>query len=188
MALTTAQKQLLCTIARQVLEQKLGKREQILQVDDPVLQEKRATFVTLKKQGALRGCIGELEATMSILASVQSNAKNAAFRDLRFSPLTEDELADIDISISILSPLQPLAYGESAELCSLLRPNKDGVLLQKGRKSATFLPQVWEQLPQVEQFLSHLCLKAGLSATSWQHDNLDVFVYEVDCFGEGNGL
>ncbi len=150
----------------------------------PVLQVKAGTFVTLKIGGRLRGCIGSLVGHECVIQSVKTNAVNAAFHDPRFPPLREQELADVRIEVSVLTPAQPLHYENPEELTAKLRPHVDGVILRKGYCSATFLPQVWEQLTQPENFLSHLCMKAGLGAGAWRSSRLDVEIYQVQCFEE----
>ena len=153
-------------------------------VKDEALKARCGTFVTLKIAGNLRGCIGSLSAEESILDGIKRNAVNAAFHDPRFSPVTVEEIEDVDIEISILTKPQPLEYIDSIDLISRLRVNVDGVILQKGRAGATFLPQVWEQLPRPENFLSHLCVKAGLSANAWENTRLKISTYQVQYFEE----
>lgn len=153
-------------------------------LDLPTLQEKRGTFVTLKIKGRLRGCMGCLTATESILEGMQRNAINAAFNDPRFPPLTADELARTDIEVSILSEPQVLEYTDGDDLLAKLRPHIDGVILQKGSARATFLPQVWEQLPKTEDFLAHLCRKAGLPGDAWKTDALEISTYQAQYFHE----
>jgi AmmeMemoRadiSam system protein A len=140
--------------------------------------------VTLTINQQLRGCIGNLDSTDSIVDGIERNAINAAFHDPRFSPLKADELDLIDIEVSILTEPRLLEYRDSKELISKLRVNVDGVILRKGSASATFLPQVWEQLPQPEKFLSQLCMKAGLSANTWKKGHLDILTYQVQYFEE----
>jgi AmmeMemoRadiSam system protein A len=144
------------------------------------------TFVTLKIDDQLRGCIGNLTATEPLLEGVRRNAINAAFHDPRFAPLTETELAKVEIEVSILTEPQPLDYIDGADLLTKLRANIDGVIIRKGHASATFLPQVWEQLPEPEDFLSHLCKKAGLSSNAWRDTKLEVQTYQVQYFEEHN--
>jgi AmmeMemoRadiSam system protein A len=151
---------------------------------DSVFKQKRGTFVTLTIDKQLRGCIGNLDSTDSIVDGIERNAVNAAFRDPRFPPLKAGELDRVDIEVSILTEPQPLKYKDSEDLLSKLRVNVDGVILRKGSASATFLPQVWAQLPQPETFLSHLCSKAGLSPDAWKEGNLDILTYQVQCFEE----
>jgi AmmeMemoRadiSam system protein A len=154
--------------------------------DNGLLHEKRGLFVSLHKQGQLRGCIGTIEPVSSVQEALLENARAAAFRDSRFAPLKQDEFDDVDIEISILSPPRVLEYEDSEQLSRLLVPNRDGVVLKKGMRRATFLPQVWEQLPIVAQFLSHLCMKADLPSDAWQTGPLEISVYQVQSFGENN--
>jgi AmmeMemoRadiSam system protein A len=141
--------------------------------------------VTLSQKGALRGCIGSLASTEPLAENVRHNAINAAFQDPRFPPLDSEELDQIAIEVSVLSPPAAVAYDDADDLLSRLRPGIDGVILRKGAASATFLPQVWKQLPRCQDFLSHLCLKAGLPARAWHDDNLQVETYQVQSFEEG---
>ena len=153
-------------------------------IDTSTLQEKRGTFVTLKIKGQLRGCMGCLTPTETILEGVQRNAINAAFNDPRFPDVTDEELEQADIEVSILTEPQPLEYTDGNDLLAKLRPNVDGVILKQGYCRATFLPQVWEQLPRTEDFLAHLCRKAGLPADAWQAGELEVSTYQVQYFHE----
>ena len=185
--LSKHQGQVLVKLARQTITEKLGQKSVEVEpesIEDTDFQARRGTFVTLTIKGQLRGCIGSLEATESILAGVRRNALNAAFQDPRFSPLKTDELDQVDIEISILTEPQPLEYRDSTDLISRLRPHVDGIILRKGSASATFLPQVWEQLAQPERFLSHLCRKAGLSADAWKKTKLEILAYQVQYFEE----
>ena len=108
----------------------------------------------------------------------------AAFHDPRFSPLSDQELEQVTIEVSVLSEPEPLTFQDGEDLLTKLRANVDGVIIRKGRASATFLPQVWEQLPRPEDFLSHLCAKAGLSSDAWKLSGLDVMTYQVQYFEE----
>ena len=135
----------------------------------PQLSMPGATFVTLTHHGELRGCIGSLEATRALRTDVENNAKAAAFRDPRFAPLTRHEYPDTAIEISLLSAAEPLVATDEKHARTILRPGIDGVVLEFGRARATFLPQVWEQLPEPDQFLCHLKRKAGLPADFWHH-------------------
>ena len=183
--------QALIKLARQTIMERLGlkisgKKSDLVvaAVKNDALKACHGTFVTLKIAGNLRGCIGSLTAEESILDGVKRNAVNAAFHDPRFSPLTIEEIEDVDIEISILTEPQPLEYTNGVDLISKLRVNVDGVILQKGRAGATFLPQVWEQLPRPENFLSHLCVKAGLYANAWENTRLQISTYQVQYFEE----
>ncbi len=126
------------------------------------LGETRATFITLTLDGKLRGCIGSLIAHRTLLDDILHNAKAAAFADPRFNKLTQKEFLKIKIEISLLSPAKVLEYSDFEDLKNKLESNKPGVILELNNKRATFLPQVWEQLPTFNEFMSHLCKKAGL--------------------------
>ena len=174
-------------IANKFSEKGSGEKDIPTEISKEFLSQKRGVFVTLHKKGRLRGCIGNIEPIKTLEASVRENAVFSAFRDSRFAPLTLEELALIDIEISILSKPKPLAFKDARELISSLVPGEDGVILEKNHHRATFLPQVWEQLPTPEEFLSHLCTKAGLAANEWKRGGLMVHTYQVQSFGEKNG-
>jgi AmmeMemoRadiSam system protein A len=182
--LNSRQGEMLLKLARQTLEQQFKNEKIPLAPDEPALSVKAATFVTLKIDGKLRGCIGNLEPVGALWEGIRDNAINAAFNDHRFSPLTSDELSDIQLDISVLSQPKPLDYKGAEDLLKKLRPGIDGVILRGGRRGATFLPQVWQQLPSAEQFLGHLCLKAGLPQESWRQKKLEIETYQVQCFEE----
>mmetsp|Transcript_18356 Transcript_18356/g.8556 ORF Transcript_18356/g.8556 Transcript_18356/m.8556 type:complete len:200 (+) Transcript_18356:120-719(+) len=151
---------------------------------DKELKAKAGTFVTLKINGMLRGCIGSLVAEESVIEGVRHNAINAAFNDPRFPALAAKELDEVEIEVSILSKPLPLEYVNSDDLQYKLRVNVDGVIIQKSMHSATYLPQVWEQITSPVDFLSSLCVKAGLSANAWQTEKLKVLTYQVQYFEE----
>lgn len=138
-----------------------------------------ACFVTLKADGDLRGCIGTLSAHRSLGADLLENGVSAAIRDPRFPPLTGDELPDVEIEVSILSAPEPLLYRDGEDLLHRLRPGVHGVILTQNGHRATFLPQVWEQLPNPRDFLDHLCRKAGLTGSCWRQ-GVEIQVYTVD--------
>ena len=188
MKISDEERRLLLALARQTIAGRFAGEKQPLP-DSPLLARPAATFVTLKKAGMLRGCIGNLQAVDSLAGSVRRNALAAAFDDSRFPPLTAAELSAVDIEISLLSAAKKLDYADADDLCRRLRPDIDGVILRAGSRGATFLPQVWQQLPTVEQFLSHLCLKAGLAADFWRHGQPngqpEIFTYQVEHFAEG---
>jgi AmmeMemoRadiSam system protein A len=146
------------------------------------LRALRASFVTLQIGGVLRGCIGTLEAVRPLVSDVAYNAYAAAFRDPRFSPLRHDEFARLDIHISILSPAQPIEFQSEQDLLRQLRPGVDGLILEEGYHRGTFLPSVWESLPEAPEFLRHLKLKAGLPFDYWS-DTLKVQRYTTESFG-----
>ena len=143
-----------------------------------------ASFVTLTIHGSLRGCIGSLEAHQPLVLDVREHAIEAAFEDYRFRPLTHDELKIVKIEISRLTAPVPLFYSNPADLPGRLRPGIDGVILKDGYRRATFLPQVWEQLSDVQEFLSHLCAKMGAAADLWRKKVLEVSTYQVEEFHE----
>ena len=188
---TEKQGQLLVKLARDtILKELAGKSSDTeagtsaLAFQDERFQAHCGTFVTLKMQGQLRGCIGNLTPKESVLEGVKRNAVNAAFHDPRFSSLTAAELDRTAIEVSILTEPVPLEYRDSQDLIQKLRVNVDGVIIRKGHASATFLPQVWEQLPRPETFLKHLCMKAGLPADAWKNSELEVLTYQVQYFEE----
>lgn len=189
--LNEEQGQVLVRLARQTIMKELGKavaphESEFVKssLTESCYQTHCGTFVTLKIDGQLRGCIGNLTATEPLSESVRDNAINAAFRDPRFSPLTEQELPKVEIEVSILSEPRPLEYNDADDLINKLRVNIDGVIIRKGHASATFLPQVWEQLPAPEEFLSHLCMKAGLASKTWRNTKIEVLTYQVQYFEE----
>jgi len=185
--LTKEQGRILLNVARETIENTLlGRKEKESEDKDlpPILHERRGTFVTLTIDGNLRGCIGHIIPHESIIEGVRINAINAAFRDPRFPPLSRDELDRIRIEVSILTNPRPLEYKDAEDLLNKLRPGIDGVIIKKGFHEATFLPQVWEQLPRKEDFLTHLCLKAGLDAEAWRGGDLEVSTYQVQAFEE----
>ncbi|MGB5156852.1 AmmeMemoRadiSam system protein B [Desulfobacterium sp. N47] len=187
--LNKKQGQTLIKLARKTIADKLGIKNNPENDLTAISKDKNfkrlsGTFVTLKIHGQLRGCIGNLDNTETITEGIRRNAINAAFNDYRFSPLTAKEFENVEIEISILSEPKPLKYKDSDDLVKKLRPNVDGVIIRKGFASATFLPQVWEQLSRPEDFLSHLCIKAGLSSDTWKSSKLEVLTYNVQYFEE----
>ncbi len=177
----------LIKLARNTIEARLLGREAAPEEGvelSPKFSDKRGTFVTLTMEGALRGCIGHIVPQESILEGVKENALNAAFRDPRFRPLSRGEWDRVKVEVSILTQPQPLEYEDPADLLRKLRKDVDGVIIRKGYHQATFLPQVWEQLPDKAAFLEHLCLKAGLSGEAWKQGDLEVLTYQVQAFEE----
>ena len=134
------------------------------------LAEPGASFVTLTRQGELRGCIGTLEAHRPLGLDVRENAVAAAFRDPRFMPLTRVEFDEIRVEVSVLSPSEVLVVAGEEHALATLRPNVDGVVFEYGHYRSTFLPQVWEQLPEPAEFLAHLKRKAGLPVDFWAEE------------------
>lgn len=150
----------------------------------PRLRESRGAFVTLKKQGQLRGCTGSLVGRAPLYLTVRDNAIKAAAEDPRFKPVTEEELAEITLSISVLDVPRPLEVASPQEYPEKLT-HQDGVILVNGRYSATYLPQVWEQIPDTVEFLSQLCLKGGVRPDCWQDPDTQLYTYRAQEFGEG---
>jgi AmmeMemoRadiSam system protein A len=148
------------------------------------LYEVGASFVTLTRDGQLRGCIGAIEAYQPLALDVQEHAVAAAMEDYRFPPVTQEELPLVEIEISRLTPPVKLDYKDPADLLAKLRPGVDGVVLRNGVRRATFLPQVWEKVPRKEDFLDHLCIKMGAQPGLWREKSLDVFTYQVEEFKE----
>lgn len=185
--LTQTERDSLLRLARQAIEHAAqGSPAPALALEQlsPALRAEGASFVTLTKHGELRGCIGTLQACQPLAADVQEHAIAAATQDYRFMPLAASELPEIKIEISRLTPPAPLDYNDPPDLLAKLRPGLDGVILQDGSRRATFLPQVWRQLPDPATFLSHLCQKMGLPAHAWKQGRLQVQIYQVEEFHE----
>ena len=159
----------LLPIARAAISRALGQDLEVIE-DAVWLQALGASFVTLTQQGALRGCIGTLTARRTLLADVKANATAAALQDTRFRPLTLPELARTDIEVSVLSAMQPLQFDSEAHALDQLQPGLHGVVLEFEHYRSTFLPQVWEQLPSVPDFMAHLKRKAGLPHNFWDEE------------------
>ena len=153
-------------------------KKDFLLKEHKLLNKVEASFVTLKLNNRLRGCIGSLEAHKILLEDLIHNAKAAAFRDPRFAPLTKEEFENIHIEISLLSSSLEVKYSNVDDLKSKIKINTHGVILKHGNNSATFLPQVWEQLNSFELFFDALCKKAGLSYSCLE-ENPRIFTYEV---------
>ncbi|MCH9740882.1 MAG: AmmeMemoRadiSam system protein A [Epsilonproteobacteria bacterium] len=154
-------------------------RSKLLQ-ENPELQKDGAVFVTLRQKGNLRGCIGSLVAHQPLLDDLIYNAKAAAFKDPRFQPLGEEEFKTTDIEISLLSTPTELEYKDREDLKKKIRPNIDGVVLKLGANRATFLPQVWEEIPEFDLFFAHLCQKAGLRAAGCLESHPTILTYQVE--------
>lgn len=159
----------LLILARNAIAAQLGQATR--PTDDlAALHEPGATFVTLTQRAQLRGCIGSLEAWRPLAVDVRKNALAAAFRDPRFSPLSADELPQTRVEVSLLTPAVALSFADEADALAQLRPGRDGIIFSAGSRRATFLPQVWEQLPSPALFLARLKQKAGLPADYWNPD------------------
>jgi AmmeMemoRadiSam system protein A len=150
----------------------------------PRLQAQGASFVTLTQGTALRGCIGSLAAVAPLAIDVQTHAIDAALNDYRFQPVQPDEVAGLHIEISVLSAPTPLPYQDGESLLASLEPGRDGVIVVYGQQRATFLPQVWQKVPDKATFMDMLCAKAGLRQDRWRNPGLEIFTYGVQSFEE----
>lgn len=159
----------LLAVARGAIAESLGETAPGFESAD-WLTEPGASFVTLTQHGDLRGCIGSLIAERALRADVEHNARAAAFRDPRFRPLSRRDYPDLEVEVSLLSAIEPVAFESEAQALTLLRPGVDGVVLEYRRRRGTFLPQVWEQLPEPRAFLTHLKEKAGLAPDFWAEE------------------
>lgn len=144
----------------------------------PYLQQTLASFVTLHKHGNLRGCIGALEAYQPLINDISDHAFAAAFQDSRFPAVTANELSELDIEISVLTKPVEMSFTSEEDLLDQIRPGIDGLILEHGFNRGTFLPSVWEQLPEVNDFFQHLKIKAGLDK-SWWSDDVKISRYET---------
>ncbi len=184
--LTEQEQQFLLKLSRTVLSSIFNKSIEISVNESelsPKLKEKRGCFVTLHKFGRLRGCIGHIIPQEPLWKCVIDNSRNAALNDRRFQPVTADELKDIDIEISVLSQPEELEYRDKDELLDKLQHGYDGVVLEYGFSGATYLPQVWEQLPDKKDFLAHLCRKAGAPLDCWER-HPKILTYHAFVFSE----
>lgn len=189
--LTLEEQRTLLLLAREALEH--GVRGQELPALDestltPSLRENGASFVTLTVRGQLRGCIGALEPYRPLVQDVREHAVAAALEDPRFPAVSERELNGIQIEVSRLTRPVPLEYKDASDLLSRLRPHVDGVILRDARHRATFLPQVWEKIPNAAEFLGNLCYKMGVSPDAWRTKHFDVLTYQVQEFHESSNL
>lgn len=149
----------------------------------PLLETLRSTFVTLRNDAELRGCCGSVAATRPLAHDVWRNAWASAFRDPRFPPLTASEWPTLNVHISVLTEPEPVFVASEEELLAGLRPGVDGLILELGAARATFLPAVWEQLPDARSFVNQLKIKAGWSMSFWS-PQIRVSRYETESFGE----
>ena len=186
--LTLEEQTILLRLAREALER--GVKGEVLPPLDlsslPLpLREEGSSFVTITSEGQLRGCIGALDAYQPLAEDVREHAVGAALKDPRFPPVKEEELGGIQIEISRLTRPLPLVYTDADDLLAKLHPHVDGVILRQGSyHRATFLPQVWEKIPQPAEFLNNLCYKMGMEPDGWRHKHLDVLTYQVEEFHE----
>lgn len=168
----------LLQLARNSIKEYLGLPKNNIEIK-PEWNDKRATFVTLEKNGKLRGCIGSLEPRRPLYEDIKENAISAGFRDPRFFPLKEDEIEQIKIEISILTPLKEINFNSESDIISKIEPFKMGLLLEYGYNRGTFLPQVWEYYPEPIDFFKHLKQKAGLREDFYS-DDMKLYYYEVE--------
>ena len=170
----------LLDVARNAIGRKLGKEPASHEVTPtPKMEEKRGAFVTLHKKGGLRGCIGRFTSDHALPKTIEEMARAAAFEDPRFPPLSPAELADIDLEISVLTPMTRVSSVDEIEV------GRHGIFMQKGYRRGVLLPQVatehgWDR----KTFLEHTCLKAGMSSNCWQDPDLEIYVFSAEIFGE----
>jgi AmmeMemoRadiSam system protein B/AmmeMemoRadiSam system protein A len=148
------------------------------------LTDAKGCFVTLTENGALRGCVGNILPAGPLYRAIMSNAQNAALRDHRFMPVQASELDRIEIEVSVLTEPEPLDFKDSQDLLDRLQPGEDGVILKIGDRMATYLPQVWEQIPDKQEFLRSLAVKAGCAGDAWKTGPTSVAIYHVEAFKE----
>jgi AmmeMemoRadiSam system protein A len=189
MTLTSEDKRLLIQIAGEAIARAVHGREapaiDLERLPDALTRD-GASFVTLteRERGTLRGCIGSLEARRPLVIDVRENAAAAALHDPRFPAVQPHELDGLKVEISVLSEAQALDYEDAESLIAQLRPGVDGVVIEKDWHRATFLPQVWEKIPDPHQFMAYLCRKANLSSDAYRQPGLDVYIYQVEKFEE----
>lgn len=183
--LTVAERKRLFELARQALLEfvRSGSQPSVNEASlTPALREFRSCFVTLTRQGELRGCIGNIQPREPLFRAVMNNACGAAFRDSRFSPVSSAEIPELEIEISVLTEPTPLAFASPLELLQKLRPNVDGVVLKLEGRAATFLPQVWEKFSDAASFMDELARKALSPASAWREPDAVVLTYQVESF------
>jgi len=185
--LTLEEQKVLLRLAREAMERGV-KGEELPSLDQSslplVLREEGSSFITLTAHGQLRGCIGSLEPYESLAEDVREHAVAAALNDPRFPAVREDELNGIQIEVSRLTRPIPLEYKDAEDLLSKLHPYVDGVILRDAFRRATFLPQVWEKIPDPAEFLNNLCYKMGVKHDLWRSKHFEVLTYQVEEFHE----
>lgn len=184
---SNSDKQFILALARQAIDSFVKDKMRVeLKVEDvPVaVREAHACFVTLTKDFELRGCIGHLEVTQPLYRDIIDNAIAAATEDERFNPVAADELSDIDIEVSVLTTPVPLHFSSPQNLLDQLEVGVHGVIIRKDGHSATFLPQVWDELLDKKEFLASLCVKAGLPPSAWMEPGVEVETYQVEIMSE----
>ena len=185
--MTKEEKEIALKVAREAIKEYLISGKKIAPPKGGVFDKMGAVFVTLhtKTNKALRGCIGSIIAHRPLGIDLVEHAIDAAVNDPRFNKLTADELDNVEIEISVLNEPKALFYQSISDLLNKIRAGIDGLVIRYENYQATFLPTVWQQIPQKELFLSHLCAKAGLEPNFWQSGKLKVFTYQSEVFGEG---
>jgi len=181
----SAERAILLELARRAIHSSVttGKLPEVDPGDLPdSLKERRACFVTLTKGGELRGCIGTILPEEPLWEAVMRRARSAALEDPRFPPVTAGELDELEIEVSVLTVPKPVSWSTPGELLEKLRPGIDGVVLRAAGRQATFLPQVWDKLPDKEQFMARLSEKAGLLPSAWKNPGTTVLTYQVEAF------
>jgi AmmeMemoRadiSam system protein A len=186
-SLSDSERSFLLSLARQSIENYII-NHQITKLDPkiltPILKQDGASFVTLTIGGNLRGCVGALEPYQSLAEDVIEHAIAAATQDYRFPPVQAAEIKKLEIEISCLTRPKILNYDNPSDLVKLIRPKIDGVVIRDGTRRATFLPQVWEKIPDPEEFLDELCMKMGSTPDLWRRKKLEVLIYQVEEFHE----
>lgn len=184
---TKADRDFLLGLARREIEDAVLDRKPP-RPDAPQIPEKlkhrRACFVTLRIDGALRGCIGSILPQEPLYKAVIHMANRSAAHDARFRPVSSEEVDKLHIEISVLSVPRPLEFDSPEDLLDKLRPGIDGVVLKLGIRQSTFLPQVWDHLPDKREFLRRLCEKATLAPNDWRDPKIEIETYQVEAFEE----
>jgi AmmeMemoRadiSam system protein B/AmmeMemoRadiSam system protein A len=183
---TAEEKKFLLSLARKTLQQVTSGKglPPVPEIIPARCQESRGCFVTLTRDGQLRGCIGNILPAGPLHLAVMENARSAALNDPRFRPVSADEAEKLHIEISVLTEPRPLAFNSPEDLLQKLQPGRDGVVLTIGFHKSTFLPQVWEQIPDKVEFLDQLALKGGSPASAWRGKDVSVSIYHVAAFEE----
>ena len=185
--LSEAEGQILVDVARKALEARILHNRD-LELDEESLPDTLlapgCSFVTLTMDGELRGCIGSVYPHQPLVYDVRDNAVKAALSDPRFPPLSPAELGRTEIEVSVLTPPTRLMCTSPEEILSRLRPGVDGVLIVQDWRRGLLLPQVWERIPDPEEFLTMVCLKAGLPMDAWRWPETEIFTFQVQAFHE----
>lgn len=187
MKITSKEKEFLLKLARQTLEEYFVAGNKLKADEKKVaknLREKRATFVTLSKNGELRGCIGQILPKFPLYRDVVNNTLSAAFADTRFPQLKYEELKNLKIEISVLTVPKRIIYDDTEDLLKKIKAGEYGIIMQSVFSQATFLPDVWKDLPKIADFLSNLSLKAGLGPDAWKNPDCEFFYYRTESISE----